>query len=182
MDFIKKYWWVLLIVAVLIIAAALYFKNPKNKIDFSFMSDEDLSGLLPSIQGRYSNASPTEKGIGIYLDVPLTTLVKNKSGKPVTLNNIAGSLSYEGESILQTKAGSDALKEVRVAGKTAQPVTDKFQVLINGKTIKYIKEYLLGKKPKLNYDLTAMILGNVYSFKDATVLNESAGENTNGRG
>lgn len=171
----KKYWLLIVIAGAGLLAWEWsYFSNPKNKISFGFDSDKDLGAILPILQGRVANTNQSAKnGIGIYLDIPLTTLIKNKSAKEIILNNIAGTLSYAGQSILSTKADSNALKNVTVDGKSQKPVTDTFQILVNGSTIKYIQEYLKGNKPKLNYDLTAMIAGNVYSFKDSAVLNAS---------
>lgn len=180
-NWLKTYWWIpALIIVAGVTWAYFYFRSPKKKIAFGFSSPNDLGNLLPTIEGRYASRS-TDKGIGIYLDVPLTTLVKNKGARELTLNNIAGSLVYEGESIFQTKADSKALETVKVAGKAQRPVTDTFQILINGKTIKYIKEFIAGNKPKLNYNLTAMVLGDVYSFKDSVILNENAPNNTTGK-
>lgn len=172
-QWLKKYW----LIPVLLIAGAgtwayFYFRNPKNRIKFGFNSNSDLRSLLPAIESRYASRS-TDKGIGIYLDVPLTAIIKNNSAREVTLNNIAGMLSYEGESIIQTKGDSKVLDNVTVSGKTQKPVSDTFQILINGKTIKFIKEVLKGNKPKLNYNLTAMAFGDVYSFRDSAIINET---------
>lgn len=161
-----------MVVIAIAIWAYFYFREPENKVSFSFMTDNDLGDILPAIENSYKNAE-TQKGLGIYLDVPLTTIIKNKSMREITLNNIAGLLSYEGEPILQTKSGSRAFQEVKVNAKGEKPVTDTFQVLINGKTVKYIKEHLKGNKPRLNYDLSAMVLGDVYSFKDSAIINQN---------
>lgn len=172
-ELFKKYWWILLLLLLAIaIWIYFYFSNPKNKISFGFNSDNDLAGLLPAIEGRYANAE-TQRGIGVYLDVPLTAIIKNKSATEITLNNIGGVLSFEGENILQTKGNSVAFQNVVVEGRAQKPVTDTFQVLVNGKTIKYIKEIIKGNKPALNYNITAMVAGDIYSFRDATILNEN---------
>ena len=171
MKWLKTYWFPVTIILVGIGAWAYsYFRKPASKLKFGFMSNNDLSGVLPMIQGRYAGGE-TEKGIGVYLDVPLTALVKNKGAEEIVLNNLAGTLSFEGENILQTKGDSTKLKTVNVAGKSNTPVTDTFQVLVNGKTIKYIKEVIAGGKPKLGYNLSAMVAGDVYNFRDSTVLN-----------
>lgn len=171
-QWIKKYGWLVLLAgAGIAIGAYYFFKNPENQIKFGFASDDDLSRLLPSLERN--QAGNNEKGIGLYFDVPLTTIIKNKSAKELTLNNLAGILSYEGEGILQTKGNSVAFKDIKVNAKSQKPVTDTFQVLVNEKTIKYVKEYLKGNKPKLNYNLNAMVLGDVYSFKDSAILNEN---------
>lgn len=172
-DWFNKYWWIpsLLIVAGLV-WLYFYLRSPKNKISFNFMSQSNLGNLLSSIEGRYAQRG-TDKGIGVYLDVPLTTVVNNKGAKEMILNNIAGSLSYQGESILQTKANSQPLQAVKVEAKGTTPVSDTFQVLINGASIKYFRELLGGKKPKLNYNLTAMVANKIYSFRDSTIINET---------
>lgn len=187
-ESLKKYWWipVLILLAGAGTWAYFYFRNPKNLIKFGFRSQNDLGNLLSTIESRYANRS-TEKGIGIYLDVPLTTIIKNKDAREITLNNISGMLSYEGENIFQTKGDSKALKNVKVAGKSETPVTDTFQILINGKTIKFLKELVKGNKPKLNYDLTAMAFGDAYHFGGTSIMNETipptgSNEPTGGRG
>lgn len=187
-QWFKEYWWIptLILVGGFIVWAYFYFSKPENKIKFAFTSNDNLSNLLPVLQGRYASAgADAERGLGIYLDVPLTAIIKNKSAKEVVLNNIAGALSYEGENILQTSGNSKKLDEVRVSSKSQTPVTDTFQVLVNGKTIKYVKELLSGKKPKLGYNLNALVGGQVYNFRDSTVLNAdapSASSTTSGRG
>lgn len=173
-EWFKKNWLipVALIVVGLSLWAIIYFSKPENKIKFDFFTDKtnDLSSLLNMLEGRYASRS-TEKGLGIYLDVPLTAVIKNKSARDLVLNNLGGSLSFEGQNILQTKSDSTVLQNVNVAGKSSKPITDTFQVLVNGSTIKYIKEIVKGNKPKLNYNLTAMIAGTQYNFRDSTVMN-----------
>lgn len=178
-EWLKKYGWipVLILLAGAGTWAYFYFRNPKNLIKFGFRSQNDLGNLLSTIENRYANRS-TEKGIGIYLDVPLTTIIKNKSAREITLNNIAGTLSFEGENIFQTKGDSKVLENVKVEGKGETPVTDTFQILINGKTIKFIKELVKKNKPKIDYDLTAMAFGDAYHFGGSSVVNEA----TEGRG
>lgn len=181
-EWFKKYYWIPLLALIGGGAwAYFYFRKPENRISFGFNSDNDLASLLPVLESRYANRtsdSSAQKGIGVYLDVPLTAIVKNRGMKELVLNNIGGTLAYEGENILQTKGDSKALQTVKVEGKGQKPITDTFQVLVNGKTIKYIREQLKGKKPKLNYNLTAMILGDVYSFRDSAILNENAPSTT----
>lgn len=185
-----KYWFIWIPALILIIGGIIwavnYFNKPENQIKFGFKSDsnDNLKMLLPMLESRYetNNVNPQAKGIGVYLDVPLTAIVKNKSGKDISLQNIAGALSFEGADILQTKSNSEALKTVNVRAKTEKPVTDTFQILINDKTIKYIKEYLKGTKPKLNYNLSAKLFDNVYSFKDSAILNDTAPSVTGGSG
>jgi len=100
----------------------------------------------------------------------MSVLIKNSLSKDAVLKNIAGVLKYEGETIFQTKADSKVLQSVDVNAKSKTPVDDVFQVLINGKTIKFIQDFLAGKKPKINYDLRAEAFGETYSFKDSTVF------------
>lgn len=171
-TWLKEYWWIPVTLAIggAIAWAYFYFRNPKNKISFGLSTKSDLENLLPDLNARISN--PNQKGFGFYLDVPMTLFVKNKSAREMTLNNIAGTVSYEGQTIFQTKSDSTVLQNVTAKGKTPTPVSDTFQVLINGKTVKFIKDYLEGKKPRINYNLNALIKGEQYHFEDSVVMNE----------
>lgn len=176
MNWFKKHYSlmiVLLIVGVILISIWMLNRNkPAKKIEFSFSAGGNLSNLLSTIESRYASSRQSDRGIGIYLDVPLNTFINNKSGKNVTMENIAGNISYEGEAIFQTKASSQVLKKVDVNAKSKKFVTDTFQVLINGKTIKFIREWIKGNRPKVDYMMNATILGVPYLFKNSTVINQ----------
>lgn len=167
-EFFKKYW---IPVALVIIGGAIwayiYFSKPENKIKFGFDA-AGLGSLLPSLTSRYAN--PNAKGFGFYLDVPMSVLIKNTSNKDALMKNIAGVLKFEGETIFQTKQDSKVLESVAVNARGKAPIDDVFQVLINGKTIKFVQDYLAGKKPKINYNLRADVFGETYTFKDTTVF------------
>lgn len=176
-EWFRKYWW--FVVALVIIGGLLIWRwtrSPKSKISFGLGTKSDLESLLPDLNTRISN--PNQKGFGFYLDVPMTLFVKNKSAREMTLNNIAGTVSYEGQNIFQTKSDSTVLQNVTAKGKTPTPVSDTFQVLVNSKTVKFIKDYLQKKMPRVNYDLTALIRGEIYHFKDSVVINEGTSETT----
>lgn len=173
MTWFQKYkWWILVI--VLIVAAVLtvlWFTRKKN-ISFDFTMGGDLGNILSDLSGRYA-ARNTEKGIGIYLDVPLTTIISNKSTAAMTLKNIIGSLSYNNEAIVQTNADSAALQSVQVPGKSSTPITDNVQVLINGSSIKFFTELIKGNKPVVKYNVKTTLFGVPYSFSNSTPINRS---------
>ena len=185
-QWFKTYWYIwvpaLILIVWGIIWAINHFSSPEEKVKFGFRSgsDDQLRMLLPMLESRYAlrGSDPNAKGIGLYLDVPLTAIVKNKDNKDISLQNIAGTLSYEGSDILQTRQGSNI--NANVKANKEKPVTDTFQILINEKTIKYIKEYLKGTKPKLNYSMSAKLFDDIYTFKDSAILNETAPSETTG--
>lgn len=128
MNFIKKYWPVLLLIAAaLSFAVYWFFFRGKKDVEFGFNTSGNVSDILNDLSARYA-AKISGKGIGLYVDVPLTTLIKNQKAAAITLEHIAGTISYNGESILQTKTDSAALQSVKVAGKSQSPVTDTVQI------------------------------------------------------
>lgn len=164
--------WSYIIIALLVIGVlgALYIMSRKKAISFDFDLGGNLQNLLGEIQGRYSN--PLTRGAGFYLDVPLTTIIKNKGAAATTLQNILGSISYEGESILQTKADSSVLQNVTVPGRSSTPVTDSVQLLINPSSLKFLRELVQGKKPVVKYNFATTILGKPYQFTNTSTINK----------
>ena len=88
----------------------------RRSISFDFDLGGNLQNLLGIVQGRYADPN-NARGAGLYVDVPLTTIVKNNKAAATVLQNILGSISYNGEAILQTKADSTVLQNVTVPGK-----------------------------------------------------------------
>lgn len=173
MGIIKKYGWYILAVVVIIaggLYALWYYRNKNVSLDFT-MGGDALS-LLNDVQGRYSNPEG-QRGIGVYLDVPLTTIINNKSAAATTLKNLAGSLLYNNEPILQTKADSPALANMKIPGKSSMPVTDDVQILINAQTIKFLTELIKGNKPIIKYNFKATLFGVPYALTNQTTINKS---------
>lgn len=174
--FIRWGWIVLLILIIAIVVILWYRKDFSDLISFDVDTDKSASGLLDSLEKRYASrqSNVSDKGFGFYLDIPLTLFAKNKSARAVTLQNIAGNISYNGEPIFQTKANSTVLQNVRVDGKNKPPtsVTDTFQVLVNEQTINFVRELIKGKKPSVQYLLKANILGTPYTFENSTIVNK----------
>lgn len=170
---LKKYGWYIL-AAVVIIAGALYalwyYRNKNVSLDFTVGGS--IVSILQDIQGRYIQPE-SQRGIGVYLDVPMTTIVNNKGTSATVLKNLGGSISYNGEPILQTKTASTALANVKVPGKSSVPVTDDVQVLINAETIKFFTELLKGNKPVAKYDFTTTLFGVPYALTNQTTINKS---------
>ena len=161
----------LIVVAVLATLIALYIWSRRKSLAFDFDLGGNLQNLLGQVIGRYSD--PNNRGAGIYLDVPLTTIIKNKGRAATILSNILGSISYNGESIMQTKADSSVLQNVAVAGRSSVPVTDTVQLLVNPSSIKFLTELVQGKKPVVKYNFATTISGKPYQFTNTSTINNS---------
>ena len=159
----------LIILAVIAVVGFLYFMSRRKAISFDFDLGGNLENLLGAVQGRY--ADPASRGAGIYLDVPLTTTVKNKGAGTAILKNILGSISYDGEAIMQTKPDSTVLQNVAVAGKSSTPITDSVQFLINPSSIKFLTELVKGRKPLIKYNFATTISGKPYQFTNTSTIN-----------
>lgn len=161
-----------ILIIVLLIGLALFlfwlFTRNKKNIDFDFNVGGNAADILSQLHSRYA-----QKGIGLYFDVPVTTIVKNNSPAKVVLENIMGSVSYNGEPVLQTKANSAALQNMEVSGKSQKSVTDYLQVLVNLSTIKFFTELVKGNKPKVIYNFTSTIFGKPQSFTNSTTINKT---------
>lgn len=166
--------WKTILIAVAILAGLgfLYMLSRKKSISFDFNMGGNLENLLGLAEGRMAAPNANERG-GIYFDVPMTTFIKNNKAAATTLSNIAGSISYNGEPIIQTNAGSQALSNVTVAGKSSQPVSDHVQLLINPSTVKFLKELIQKKKPVVKYNFATTISGKPYSFTNTSTINKS---------
>lgn len=166
-TFLKKYGLIILLVIAVGIFVLLYTR--RKNISFDFNVDANIADLLSNLTSRMS--SPNER-LALALDVPLTTTINNKSAVKVILQNIAGFLSYNGESILQTRSGSTALSRVEIPANGSIPVTDTVQVFINSSSIKFFTELLAGNKPALKYNINAVVFGKPKSFTNITSISE----------
>lgn len=170
---LKKYgWWILAAVVIIVgtLYALWYYRN--KKVSLGFTVGGSILDILKDIQGRYVQPE-SQRGVGVYLDVPMTTIVSNKGTGATVLKNLGGSISYNGETILQTKADSAALANVKIPGKSSVPVTDDVQVLINAETIKFFTELLKGNKPVAKYNFKTTLFGVPYALTNQTTINKS---------
>lgn len=161
---------ILITVAILSGLGFLYYLSRRKSISFDFDLGGNLENILGLAEGRM--ADPNAKG-GIYIDVPMTTIIKNNKAAATTLSNIIGSISYNGESIIQTNADSTVLQNVTVPGKTSQPITDSVQLRINTSSIKFLKELIQKKKPVIKYNFATTISGKPYSFTNTSTINNN---------
>lgn len=167
----KKYIWIVVVVIIIAVVLFILWYTRKKDISFDFTMQADANSILSNLQNRYAQRT-NERGIGLYLDVPLTTIISNKSTSAIILKNIIGSLSYNNEAILQTKADSAALQNVPVGAKSSVPVTDNVQVLINPSSIKFFSELVKGNKPNIKYNFKTTVFGKPYSFSNSTMVNK----------
>lgn len=184
MKWLEKYGLLLLlIVAAIALGIVLYIKKNKQDISFDFSLDGDLGSILSGMNARQqqqpqqqqrSNIAIADnsnaKGIGLYADVPLTSIITNNGTIAKTLTNIVGSIMYNGDNIMQTNANSPALASVLVPAKGAAPVSDSVQILINPSSIKFISELIKGNKPVVKYNFNTNIAGQAYSFSNSSTV------------
>lgn len=168
----KPIYIILIVVAALAVGGVLLYKMLKKNISFDFNVAGNASDILGLLQSRYGVAQRSGNKVGLYFDIPITTIVKNNGAAKVVLQNLAGSLSYNAEPIMQTKAASPALANIEVPKKSSKPVTDNVQLLVNESTIKFFKELIKGNKPKVIYNLSTVIAGKPKNFTNSTIINQ----------
>lgn len=167
-NFLKKYWIAILIVVAVIIAAILIIRRYRTSISFDFSLGGNLESILSNITGRFQDANA--RGIGFYIDVPLTTIIKNNNAASIVLKNIAGTISYNGESIIQTQPNSASLQEVVVEGRSSFPITDNVKFLVNASTIKFITDLIKGEKPAIKYNFSTLLFGKPTTLTNITTI------------
>lgn len=165
--------WKYIAIAIAVIAAIVVgiLLIKRKSISFDFDLGGNVSDLLGLIQGRMAN--PGNEKLGLTLDIPLTTNIKNGRKKSMVLDSIVGSISYNGMPVLQTNPASTALKNVNVPGKSITPVTDNVQLLINESTIKLLTELIKGKKVDVQTNFSTIIAGKPYSINKTSTINKS---------
>lgn len=170
-NFFKKYWWII-IIAVIVIA---YFiiRRYKQSVTLEFSLEENAQNILNNLLG-----SKLDIGAGFYVDIPLTTTLKNNNAASIILSNISGALSYNGKSILQTNANSPVLKEVSIAGKSAASITDNMQLLVNTNTIDFFKNLVQGNKPSVKYNFSTVIFGKPQTLTNITQIDTKENADT----
>lgn len=170
-----KYWWVIALSALGLWLLYWLSKHYKSGVGFDFTINDNPSSFLQLLTGRYAEIknNPNAKGAGIYLDIPITTTVSNSKSSAIDLKDTMGNISYNNEPIMQTKSDSTALKNINVKANDSTSVTDNVRVLVNPSSIKFFTELVKGNKPKVDYDIQSTLLGDVYNFKDSTVVNKS---------
>lgn len=170
-SFFKKYWGFVLIILILIAVGIYLIRRYRQDVDFNF----SLGGNLEDLLGNAANKidQNTTQGIGFYIDVPLTTVIKNKNAAAIVLNNLQGTIAYNGQSLIQTKPNSAVLSSIEVAGRSSTPVTDNVQLLVNDNTIKFFQELIKGNKPAIKYNLSTMVFGKLKQFTNTTNITKS---------
>lgn len=169
MTWFNKYgvWIVLIVAAAVAVAVIKYFKNKNvQDISFDFTLAADPNTILSNINSRYAQRS-NDKSMGLYIDVPFTSMITNNSAVAKTLQNIMGSISYNGNNIMQTNANSPALANVPVGARSSAPISDSVQLLINSASINFISQLIKGNKPLVKYNFNATISGMPYQFSNS---------------
>lgn len=162
--------YIFLALAVIAVVAFIFFMSRRKSLSFDFELGGNIADLLSQAQGRYA-AAGNQKGIGVYVDVPLTTTINNEKAAKTVLENLMGSLSYNGEQIIQTNAGSANLARIEIPGKDSKTITESVQVLINPSSIKLLTELVKGNKPSIKYNFGATVFGKPYSFTNKSIIN-----------
>lgn len=162
-------------VAVVVIVAGIFVfrKFFARSIEFDFNLGGNAGDILGLLESRLAVAERNGERGGIYFDIPLTTLVKNNGAAKVVMENIGGSVSYDGEPIMQTRPGSSALSNVEVTARGSKAITDNVQLLVNAATIKLFQELVKGNKPKVLYNFSTMIFGQPKNFSNSTTINKT---------
>lgn len=172
-NWLKKYWWVILVIIILIIGGILLWRRFGSKIDFDFNLGK-IGNILGEVERRQANPpSANERGAGIYLTIPVDTIVKNNNRGSFNMKDAKVNLSYLGETILRTPPDGMGIT-AKVGGKGTEPVPQTMEVLINNNTIKFIKEFIQGRKPKIDYLIRTKLFGVPYKFEDSKLVEEKA--------
>lgn len=162
--------YIFLALAIIAVVAFIIIMWRRKSLSFDFELGGNLADLLSQAQGRYA-AAGTQKGIGVYVDVPLTTTINNEKAAKTVLENLMGSLSYNGEQVIQTNSGSANLARVEVPGNSSKTITESVQVLINPSSIKLLTELVKGNKPSVKYNFGATVFGKPYNFTNKSIIN-----------
>lgn len=161
---------VIAIVAAIVIAILLI---RRKGICFDFDLGGNFTNLLGLLQAKAQDPE-SQRGLGGYITVPLTTKIKNDRRADTVLNTIAGSIAYDGKPVIQTNPGSASLQSITVPGLSTTPVTDNVQLLINESSVKFIKDLVEGKNPLIQYNFGATVNGKPYSFNKTTTLKKAS--------
>lgn len=165
-------WKTIAIIVAVIAAVIIAFLLVKRKgISFDFDMGGNLTNLLGLIQGRMAN--PGNEKLGLTIDVPLTTNIKNGRKRPTVLDSLAGSISYNGLPVIQTNPASTALRNITIPGNSITPVTDNVQLLINESTVKLLSELVKGNKVDVQINFSTIVAGKPYAVNKTSTLNKS---------
>jgi len=170
-TWLTTYWWV--IILIIIIVLFILWNTRRKNISFDFSIDQNALGLFSNLINMTKRAEISKgisENIGLYLPVPITTMITNNSGMPKLLKNIKGSISYNGQTILQTKPDSTVLASVEVPANATKSITDNVQVLANQSSIKLFTELIQGKKPIIEYNFSITVLGKEKTFTNKTTI------------
>lgn len=168
-KWLKKYGWIILAIILLVIAGIYAWRRFISNINFDF-NLRNLTNMLGEIQGRYANPS-AQRGMGLYLTVPVDTIIKNSNQGSFNMKDAKIDLSYMGDTILRTAPDSEGVT-AKVGGKDDKPVPTNMEVLINENTIKFVTALIRGQKPQVDYLIKTKLFGLPYSFSNSKVIQE----------
>ncbi len=172
--------YILIALAGVLVVGVLIIMSRRKSLSFDFDLGGNISSILDLVSGRYSNpGTGAERDFGAYINMPLSTIIKNNKPSTVTLNNILGGITYDGQPIIQTNPNSAVLDNVTLPGNQRTTVTDNAQILVNPSSIKFLKELVAGNKPVIKYNFGTTILGKPYQFSNTATVNK--GEDAAGR-
>lgn len=171
MTWIKKYYgYVLLALGLLAVTGIYLWKRYGKNVDFDF-NFGNIGGVLGALQNKVEGNQQNQKA-GLYLQLPITTIIKNNKSSELNLRDALVELSYEGQKIMRTSPDSNGIN-ANVKAKSSQPVTENVDVLINGKTLSFLKALAMGEKPKLDYKIKTKIFGVTYSFDSSKIIDQN---------
>lgn len=157
----KKWWfWLLLIISILVIIGYMYFIKFYKNLKFNFKLGGNLGNILSALENANTPNANTQRGLGIYIDVPYKTIIDNANKVGINLKDVFAKVSYLGEDVLQTKPDSPVLRDVNIPANAKMfEINDTIQVLINPNTIKLIKALINKAKPQVDITLRGKALG-----------------------
>lgn len=159
MKLLKSWWfWLIIVLLILGVLATIYFIRFYKNLKFEFKPGGDLGKLL-SVLENFQTSRSTDR-VGIYLDIPYKAIIDNANNVGINLKDLFANISYNGETVLRTKAESSVLNDISIpANVTGFEINDNIEVLINENSIKLIRELMRKSKPEVSINLRAKSLG-----------------------
>lgn len=164
--------YIAIIITIIAVVATFFILRNRKSLSFDFNLGDNISSILNLVNGRVNQVDLTNS-LGGYVNVPLSTTIKNNKSASVVLNNVLGALTYEGQPIITTDPNSSVLNKVTIPGNQSTVIKDNAMVLINPTSLKFLTELVKGNKPQIKYNFSTTILGKTYTFNNTSTVNKS---------